>query len=54
MTEFDRYDWIVSWLMAIVAVGTLLLGAPLWAVVLIGMIGCSVLLYRHIDELRVK
>jgi hypothetical protein len=49
---YDRYDFVLSWLMAIVAVGTLVLGAPLWAVVLIVMAGCTVGFLRHFDEFR--
>lgn len=54
MTDLDRYDHAISWLMAVTAVGALILGAPLWAIVLICMVGCSVVLFRHIDEFRVK
>ncbi|HWY19098.1 MAG TPA: hypothetical protein VNY27_10375 [Solirubrobacteraceae bacterium] len=48
MTELDRYDHAISWLMAIVAVGALILGAPLWAIVLICATCCTVVLYRHL------
>jgi hypothetical protein len=51
---YDRYDLIVSWVIAIVAVGTLLMGAPLWSVVLIVIAGCTVVLLHHSDELRAK
>jgi hypothetical protein len=54
MTELDRHDYAISWLMAIAAVGALLLGAPLWAIVLICVAGSSIVMYRHIDEFRVK
>jgi hypothetical protein len=51
---YDRYDFIVSWVMAIVAVGALLMGAPLWAMVLIVIVGCTVVVLHHRDELRAK
>jgi len=51
---YDRYDFIVSWVMAIVAVCALIMGAPLWAVVLIATAGCTVVLLHHIDEFRAK
>jgi len=51
---YDRYDLIVSWVMAIVAVGALIMGAPLWAVVLIVIAGCTVVVLHHIDEFRAK
>jgi hypothetical protein len=54
MTELDRYDYAISWLMAIVGVGVLILGAPLWTFVLICVVCCSVVFIRHIDEFRVK
>lgn len=54
MTNLDRYDHAISWLMAVVAVAALILGAPLWAIVLICMVGCSAVLFHHIDEFRVK
>lgn len=49
MTDYDRYDFVLSWVMAIVAVGTLLLGAPLWVMVIVVAIGCTISLYRHLD-----
>jgi hypothetical protein len=51
---YDRYDFIASWVMAIVAMVALFMGAPLWAVVLIVMTGCTVVLLHHIDEFRAK
>jgi hypothetical protein len=54
MTDLDRYDWALSWLMAVAAAGALLLGAPLWAIVLIAVAGCSLVFIRHIDEFRPK
>ncbi len=49
---YDRYDFALSWLMAIVAVGALILGAPLWAVMLIVVIFCTGMLIRHFDSFR--
>ena len=48
---YDRYDFIVSWVMAIVAVSALIIGAPLWAIVLICVVGCTVIALHHFDEL---
>jgi len=54
MTRLDRYDHAISWLMAVLATGALVLGAPLWAIVLICVACCSALFIRHIDEFRVR
>jgi hypothetical protein len=54
MTKLDRYDYAVTLLIGVIAVSALVLGAPLWVIVLIYVIGCSVVFIRHIDELRVK
>jgi len=54
VTKLDRYDYVISLLMGVIAVGALILGAPLWAIVLIYATGCSLVFIRHIDELRVK
>jgi Flp pilus assembly protein TadB len=54
MTELDRYDYAISWLMAVAAAGALVLGAPLWVIVLICIAGSCVVFIRHIDEFRVK
>ena len=51
---YDRYDFVVSWVMAIVAVGALIMGAPLWAIVLICVAGCTVVVLHHSDELHAK
>lgn len=47
---YDRYDFILSWVMAILAVGSLVLGAPLWVFVLIMAAGCVIGFVRHFDE----
>jgi len=47
---YDRYDFILSWVMAIVAVAALILGAPLWAIVLIVIAGCTIGFIRHFDD----
>jgi hypothetical protein len=54
MTELDRYDHAISWLMAIFGAGALVLGAPLWVIVLICAAGCCAVFIRHIDEFRVR
>jgi hypothetical protein len=47
MNDYDRYDFILSWVMGIVVVGAFLLGAPLWALMIICMVGCTISLHRH-------
>jgi hypothetical protein len=54
VTDFDRYDVAISLLIGVVADAALIIGAPLWALVAILMVGCCVLFIRHIDEFRVK
>ncbi len=46
--DFDRYDLALSILCGMIMAGLLLLGAPLWALVLIGMLTCTISLYRHL------
>ncbi len=48
---FDRYDFAVSLLMGALMAGALVLGAPLWALVLIMFICCVVIFIRHFDEI---
>jgi hypothetical protein len=48
---YDRYDFVLSWMMAIVAVGALVLGAPLWAIVLICVVGCTAVCVHHFNEI---
>jgi hypothetical protein len=48
---FDRYDFAVSLLMGALMAGALVLGAPLWALVLIMFICCVVVFIRHFDEI---
>jgi hypothetical protein len=48
MSDFDRYDFAMSLLMGVLMAGALVLGAPLWVLVLIGMITCTISLYRHL------
>jgi hypothetical protein len=54
VTKLDRYDYAITLLIGVIAVGALVLGAPLWAIVLIYTAGCGVVFIRHIDEFRVK
>lgn len=49
MNDFDRYDFVISLLMGVLMAGALVLGAPLWVLVLIGMVACTISLYRHLD-----
>ena len=48
---FDRYDFAVSLLMGGLMAGALVLGAPLWALVLIMFVCCVVIFIRHFDEI---
>ncbi len=48
---FDRYDFAVSLLMGALMAGALVLGAPLWALVLIMFVCCVVIFIRHFDEI---
>ncbi|MGH2903182.1 MAG: hypothetical protein ACRDK7_06310 [Solirubrobacteraceae bacterium] len=54
MSRLDAYDYGISLLMGAVAAAILVLGAPLWAIVLIYITGCSAVFLRHIDEFRVR
>jgi hypothetical protein len=47
---YDRYDFILSWVMAILAVGSVILGAPLWVFALIVVSCCTIGFIRHFDE----
>jgi hypothetical protein len=46
--DYDRYDFVLSLVMGSIMAGILLLGGPLWAMVLVGMAGCTISLYRHL------
>jgi hypothetical protein len=48
MNEFDRYDYAIILLFGGIANGCLVLGAPLWAIALICMTLCTIVLYRHL------
>jgi hypothetical protein len=48
MNDYDRYDFVLSWVMGFTMVGIFVLGGPLWAMVLVGMVGCTISLYRHL------
>jgi len=48
MNDYDRYDFALSMLAGTIMVGVLLLGGPLWTVVPIGMVTCTISLYRHL------
>ena len=49
--SFDRYDFVMYLLFGAVWVGALVLGAPLWALVLILFGGCVAGFIRHFDEI---
>ncbi len=51
MTEYDRYDFAITLLDGVILVGALLLGAPLWALVLILFAAVTISVLRH-AELR--
>jgi hypothetical protein len=48
---FDRYDFVMSLAMGAMMAGALVLGAPLWAIVLIMFVCCVVMFIRHFDEI---
>ncbi len=48
---FDRYDVALSLLIGVLMVGTLALGAPLWAAAVIVIVGWTGMFIRHLDEL---
>jgi hypothetical protein len=47
---FDRYDFVIFLVVGLIAVAALILGAPLWALVLIYAGGCIIGFIRHFDE----
>ncbi len=47
---YDRFDFVISWLMAFAAAGAMVLGAPLWVIALICATGCTIGLLHHFDE----
>jgi hypothetical protein len=49
--SFNRYDLVMYVLSGAVWVGALILGAPLWALVLILFALCVVDFIRHFDEI---
>jgi hypothetical protein len=54
MTGFDivdRYDIAIGLLMGVFMDAALILGAPLWVLVLILFACCTVVFIRHFDEL---
>jgi hypothetical protein len=48
---FDRYDLVISLLFSAVFAGALVVGAPLWALVLILFVCALVDFIRHFDEI---
>jgi hypothetical protein len=48
MSDYDRYDFVISMLVGLIMVGALLLGAPLWTLPLFLAIGVTISLYRHL------
>jgi hypothetical protein len=48
---FDRYDFAMSLLMGALMAGALILGAALWALVLIMFVCCVIIFIRHFDEI---
>lgn len=49
---FDRYDCVISLTFSVIFNAALVIGAPLWALVLI-MFLCSVVIFiRHFDEFK--
>jgi hypothetical protein len=48
---YDRYDFALSLLVGVAMSGALVLGAPLWAIVLIMFIGSLVEFIRHFNDI---
>jgi hypothetical protein len=48
---YDRYDFALSLLMGALVAGALILGAPLWTLVLIMFVCCVIGFIRHFDEI---
>jgi hypothetical protein len=48
---FDRYDVAMYLLIGVLMAAALVLGAPLWAIVLIMFAGCTAGFVRHFDEI---
>jgi hypothetical protein len=48
---FDRYDFAMWLLLGVVMVGVLALGAPLWTVVVVMVVGCVAGFIRHFNEI---
>ncbi|HEU0249492.1 MAG TPA: hypothetical protein VFR48_02085 [Solirubrobacteraceae bacterium] len=49
---FDRYDCVISLIFSVIFNAALVIGAPLWVLVLI-MLLCSVVIFiRHFDEVK--
>ncbi len=46
--DFDRYDVALTLLFGLIAVSILILGAPLWAIVLIYVTCGLIVMYRHL------
>jgi hypothetical protein len=49
--NFDRYDFMMYLLFSTVWVGALVLGVPLWALVIIMFVMCVIAFIRHFDEI---
>jgi hypothetical protein len=49
---YDRYDFALSVLIGLAMSGALVLGAPLWAVVLIMFVGSVIVFIRHFDDIN--
>ena len=46
--DFDRYDVALTLLLGLIAMGAVVLGAPLWTFVLTGLICGTIVMYRHL------
>lgn len=54
MTGFDiwdRYDSIITLIFSVIFNGTLIIGAPLWVLVLMMFLCAVVVFVRHFDEI---
>jgi hypothetical protein len=48
---FDRYDFVMWLLLGVAMVGALALGAPLWTVLVVMVVGSIAGFIRHFDEI---
>ncbi len=48
MNDYDRYDFALSVACGAIMAAILIVGGPLWTLVIVGAICCTISLYRHL------